>query len=113
MAFNVSKILAVFLCLLMVALPVSGNVLAQYKPQDADSQMPCHQTDGKFFDQACPETGNHSCECCQFAMPATLSFNSLTAESILYLADILQEKYLQQYFSQPQSPPFRPPRFSV
>lgn len=107
------KFLVIFLCLLVMALPFSSIAIAQYNPQQADSQMPCHQIAADQFEQACPETGSDSCECCQFAMPGTLMFNNPLTGAVLFNANVIQVIYLQQFISQPQIPPFRPPRFAV
>lgn len=114
MRSNKSKILAWVLSFLIIGLPFSGLSFAKDISLAQDlKQMPCHQKTDGMNGQECPETGLSTCECCEYAAPAGLTFNSLSTDQILFISSIYQEKLLVSFISQTQAPPFRPPRFSV
>ena len=108
------KLISSILCLLIILLPFSSiSVAAVSSQQNADHQMPCHQQSGDLAADFCLETGAAQCECCDFALTAVFSFSITPTDRTLYLSSIIQDKYLESYISQSQSPPFRPPRFFV
>ena len=111
MNLDSKKILNLVLSLLIFMSAFSNVSFAENQTQD--NSMPCHHLTDGTQDQACPKSGENTCECCEFAMPVAITFSGLSADSVLFISGIFQEKNLPSYCSQPQLPPFRPPRFLV
>ena len=114
MRSNRVKILAWILSFLIAGLPFSSLAFAiEISPAQDSGKMPCHQKTDVMDHTACPETGLAACECCEYAAPVVLTFDGLSVDKILFVSSIYQEKLLVSVISQPQLPPFRPPRFSI
>ncbi len=108
--------LAWLLSICMIIMPMSGIAHARMMPQP-DSQdtslMPCHQVAQDAQQQICPKTGKLGCNCCDYVMPAAgLTRINVSPEILLYVAMIYQEAAPDSLLSQPQVPPYRPPRLS-
>ena len=106
-----SKNLKIVLSFLVLLLPFSNMAFAENPLQN--ESMPCHQIAEDAIDHLCPKTGASSCECCEFAMPVTLSISEFNLHSVLFTFGLFRENLLPGYTSQAQIPLLRPPRFFV
>ncbi|MEJ2212896.1 MAG: hypothetical protein P8Y20_02225 [Gammaproteobacteria bacterium] len=93
------------------------------------TELPCHQSSHQSSQQSshqeslnssverqtetCPESGFDKCDCCDMSVPAAVRIEQVSSEKLLFVIRTYQQRFTNNYISQPFSPPFRPPRVSV
>ena len=81
------------------------------------TEFPCHQvslnSSVESQTETCPESGFDKCDCCDMSVPAAVRVEHVGSEKLLFVIRVYQQRFTNNYISQPFSPPFRPPRVSV
>lgn len=110
---NGNTIWVVILSLVLLALPFSRIIQAS-TVQAVPGSMPCHsvQADKENSEEVCPESGLTNCDCCEHIVPMGYAVEKKITPIRLGLFFYGQELSLQAILTQPQNPPYRPPRTS-
>lgn len=110
MSNSSTKLTGLLLCLLVLLAPLSGIAMPQSVTGNLSAdEMPCHQSKTEA-PQSCPETGLSGCDCCDFAVTASLIRHQLAPDRVLFTSQILPEPLTGSYISRFSQPPYRPPR---